>query len=127
MRRLVLLLATVGAMLALYAGVASAEASPGETLDANNLSQNPTGVNSVSRDFVNGQTFTAEHDGALTSVEVWLARLNNVLYDGDLAVQIANVDDATGLPTIPDDVLATATLPASEISDNFDWVESLQI
>jgi hypothetical protein len=68
MRRLVLLLASVGAMLALYVGVSSAQADPGEALDANNLNWSPTESNGVLRSFVNGQTFTAEHDGALTRV-----------------------------------------------------------
>lgn len=124
MRRLVLLLATAGSMLALYVGAASAQAAPGETLDANNLNQSPAGGNGVATYFVNGQTFTAEHDGALTSVEVRIARQNS---PGDLTVQIANVDAASGLPTIPEDVLATAKLPASEVPQTFTSLDALQI
>lgn len=118
MRRLALLLASVGAMLAVFVGVASAEAAPGETLDANNLNQSPILGNAVSPTFVNGQTFTTEHAGTLTSVEVPLARMTADPLE-DLTVQIANVDATTGLPTIPEDILATAKLPASEVPQIF--------
>jgi hypothetical protein len=117
MRRLVLLLASVGAMLALYVGAASAQAAPGETLDANDLASGPSSANSVWGNFYNGQTFTAEHDGALTSVEVFLAVEGS---PGALTVQIANIDAASGLPTVPEDVLATTTLPQSEVPQTWD-------
>jgi hypothetical protein len=117
MRRLVLLLASVGAMLALYVGAASAQAAPGETLDANDLDSGPSSANSVWGNFYNGQTFTAEHDGALTSVELFLAVEGS---PGALTVQIANIDAASGLPTVPEDVLATTTLPQSEVPQTWD-------
>jgi hypothetical protein len=126
LRSLTLLLASVGAMLVLFVGVASGQAAPGETLDANNLNQSPIVGNGIDPNFVNGQTFTAEHDGALTSVEVPLARYSSDPIE-DLTVQIANVDAATGLPTIPEDILATAKLPASEVPQTFSPVVSFEI
>ena len=126
LRRLLLLLATLGAMLALYVDTASSEVAPGEVLDANNLGQSPDAIgNGISTFFVNGQTFTAEHNGALTSVEVRLARGGSPT--GPLKVQIANIDAASGLPTIPEDVLATTTLSASEVPQQYNGIDPLPI
>ena len=36
---------------------------------------------------------------------------------GDLTVRIANVDTTSGLPTIPEDVIASTTIPASSLPD----------
>jgi hypothetical protein len=114
MRRLVLLLATVGAMLTLYVGTASAQSSTAETLDANTLSLGES-VNAYTA--VPGQkavqTFTAEHNGQLTTAKLKI-HLDSGWGSIDSAeVQITTVDPATGLPT--SNVLASSTIPSSDI------------
>jgi hypothetical protein len=103
-------------MLAIYVGAASAEAAPGETLDANNLDDTPNVGANISSSFAAGQTFTAEHSGALTSAEISLTSVASPPVD--LTVQIANVDATSGLPTVPEDVLASATIPSSSVTSN---------
>jgi hypothetical protein len=62
----------------------------------------------------NGQTFTVEHTGMLTGARVHVAKWGT---PGDLTVQIANVDTTSGLPTVPEDVIASTTIPASSLPD----------
>jgi hypothetical protein len=112
MRRLVLLLATMGAVLALYVGAASAQTAPPGVLDANNLNAPSGGGVGIDSSFANGQTFTVEHTGMLTGARVHVAKWGN---PGDLMVQIANVDTASGYPAVPEDVLASTTIPASSL------------
>jgi HYR domain len=114
MRRLVLLLATVGMMLALCAGAASAQTYTAETLDANTL-----GLGESVNAYTAGpgqkavQTFTAEHNGQLTTAKLKIHLDSAWGSINGAKVQITTVDPATGLPT--SNVLASSTIPSSDI------------
>jgi hypothetical protein len=105
---------TVAVLLAVFGGGALAQTAPQGTLDANNLDTPSGGGVGIGSDFANGQTFTVEHTGMLTGARVHVAKSGT---PGDLTVQIANVDTTSGLPTVPEDVIASTTIPASSLPD----------
>ena len=120
MRRLVLLLATVGAMVALYVGAASAQTAPQGTLDANNLNGEPIGEFATCRFTWGGELDIGEHfypqnTGRLTSAQVRLSGRFRDLSSltGNLIMEIRGGD-----PSGP--VLASTTIPASEITDHLE-------
>ncbi len=111
MRRVVLLLSTMGLALLIVSGIALAQTAPGEVPDAS--CQNP-GDRSlgiiVTASGLSAQTFTAEHTGTLTSVQVFAGRSQNTLHG--LGMEIHAVD-STGTPTAQ--MLAFDEIPASEV------------
>jgi hypothetical protein len=125
MRRLVLLLATVGAMLTLYVGAASAQTAPQGTLDANNLNGQQFYEFGSCRlasgeEIATAQQFTAESTGRLTSAQVRLSERNLDLgsLTGSFIMEITEAQPSgTFAGDIPGRVLASTTIPASEITD----------
>jgi hypothetical protein len=115
-KRAILLLVAMAAMLAFWAGVAMSQTSPGETLDANSLPEltSVADLHHLLNDFdgtAAAQTFTAMQSGALTSAQIQIYKQCETV--GDIRVQIATVDER-GLPT--DEILAESTLPASAVA-----------
>jgi hypothetical protein len=118
MKRIVVVLgvaAVMAAMVTLTVGTALAQTSANEVLDANTLgldqSVNAYGSFHIGQKSV--QTFTAEHDGQLTTVEVKIHVDSAWAPIEGLRMDITTVDPATGLPT--SNVLASTTIPSSAI------------
>jgi Bacterial Ig-like domain len=114
MKRTILLLTVMATMVLAYAGLALAQTSTAETLDANTLGLGES-VNAYTA--LPGQkavqTFTAEHNGQLTTAKLKI-HLDSAWGSIDGAeVRITTVDPATGLPT--SNVLASSTIPSSDI------------
>ncbi len=114
MKRTILLLTVMATMVVAYAGLALAQTSTAETLDANSLGLGES-VNAYTAvgEQKSVQTFTAEHNGQLTTAKLKI-HLDSAWGSIDGAkVQITTVDPATGLPT--SNVLASSTIPSSDI------------
>ena len=110
MRRTIVLLAAMAAMVVVYAGTALAE-EPTDTLDAHYLDATEVSYNGLTQNYQQGQTFTVENTGHLTKADVKVRRSFETT--SDLKMKIVSVNAASGLPT--NNVLASASLPASEI------------
>jgi hypothetical protein len=106
MRRTIVLLAAIAAMVVGYAGTALAQ----DTLDAHYTDVTDPSYSGFNERYNQGQTFTVENTGHLTKAEVTVFRSYETT--GDLKMEIVSVN-ASGLPT--NNVLASASLPASEI------------
>jgi hypothetical protein len=115
MRRTIVLLAAIAAMVVVYAGTALAE----DALDAHySLDGTEPTYSGFNQNYKQGQTFTVENTGHLTKAEI---NVNRGFDTGaTLYMEIVSVN-ASGLPT--DNVLASASLPAAEIS-TFNGVET---
>lgn len=116
MKRTILSLVAMAAMLTFWAGPAMSQTSPGETLDANSLPEltSVADFHKLLNDFdgtAAAQTFAAMNSGVLTSAQIQIYKQCEAV--GDIRVQVATVDES-GLPT--DDILAESTLPASAVS-----------
>jgi hypothetical protein len=107
MRRTIVLLAAMAAMVLVYAGTALAE----DTLDAHYLDVTDPSYSGFDERNNQGQTFTVENTGHLTKAEVTVYR--SFQTGADLKMEIVSVN-ASGLPT--NNVLASASLPYSEIT-----------
>ena len=110
MRRTIVLLAAMAAMVVVYAGTALAE-EPTDTLDAHYLDVTDPSYSGFNENYKQGQTFTVENTGHLTKAEVTVYR--GFQTGATLKMDIVSVN-ASGLPT--NNVLASATLPYSEIT-----------
>ena len=110
MRRTIALLVAMAAMVVVYAGTALAEV-PTDTLDAHYLDATEVSYNGFNQNYQQGQTFTVENTGHLTKADVKVFRSYSTT--SDLKMEIVSVNAASGLPT--NNVLASASLPASEI------------
>jgi Bacterial Ig-like domain len=116
----------VAGLLAMFAGGALAQTAPIGTLDANNLGADPLpGYSFVpyaesSRESVVAQQFTAERTGTLTSTQVRLSSNTDLAsLAGSLTMEITEVEPSGGFAgDIPARVLASTTIPASEITDH---------
>ena len=124
MRKAILLLTAMAAMLLVYAGAALA-ATPSGTLDANTLEGRciSDGSSSCEQDLGAGlldgsapfaQTFTAVNSGKVTSAQLYLQKRS--VFAPDLTVQVATIDASGSL--VP---RATTTVPASEIPVTGSW------
>jgi len=114
-RRTILLIATMAVMAVTYAGAALAQTSTVQILDANTLGLGES-VNAYTTEIPSHkqvQTFTTEHDGPLTTVQVKMHRDPAGAPIEGIEMDITTVDPATGLPTPT--VLASTTLPSSAI------------
>lgn len=113
MRRALLLLAAMAALVVACLGVALAQ-TPSGTLDANTLPAPQEDSGGLGFDAVwdLGQTFTALNSGEVTSVQMHLQRYGEG--PGELIVDLTTVD-SSGKPAT---TLASTTVPASEVSEN---------
>ncbi len=111
MRKAILLLAAMAALVVACLGTALAQATPSGTLDANTL---PAPVPSVGgygfSDDLIGQTFTALNDGDVTSVQLYVDKYGGPPGPGDLSVRLTTVDSG-----IPGATLASTTVPSSAV------------
>jgi hypothetical protein len=111
MRRTIVLLAAMAAIVVGYAGTALAEEPTTDTLDAHYLDETAVSYNGFNQNYQQGQTFTVENTGHLTKADVKVWRSFETT--SDLKMKIVSVNAASGLPT--NNVLASASIPASEI------------
>ncbi len=113
MRRVVLLLSTMGLALLIVSGVALAQTAPGEVPDAScqPTTSGPPHLLAFFRSSAKAaQTFTAEHTGLLTSAQVQVGDFENE--PTGIAMEIRTVD-SSGTPTGV--VLASTQIPASDV------------
>jgi hypothetical protein len=113
MRRIVLLLSTIGLALLIVSGIALAQTAPGEVPDA---SCQPTSIGPphlltyFRSSALAAQTFTAEHTGLLTGAQVQVGDFENE--PTGIAMEIRAVD-SSGTPTA--EVLASTQIAASDV------------
>ncbi len=131
MKRVVVVMgvtALMAAVAALVAGTALAQTAPQGTLDANNLGAEPIGEFATcgfgsGSGIATAQQFTAESTGTLTSAQVRLSGRNRDLgsLTGSFTMQITEVaPSGTPAGDTPTRVLASTTIPASEIADQLE-------
>jgi hypothetical protein len=112
MRRTMVLLTAMAVALFAFAGAALAETPPGKP-DANDLpgdaNRNNADAWQLLERYQLGQTFTAAHNGELTSVQAMAAWYTGTRHD--VVMKIAAVDDQGR----PGTVLATTQIPAAEV------------
>jgi Bacterial Ig-like domain len=126
-RRIVVVLgvaALMAATVVLAAGTALAQGGPQEALDANNPSTERLGEFATGtigdQEYVVAQQFTAESTGTLTSARVRLSTNRDLgSLTGSFTMEITEVEPS-GTPAgdTPTRVLASTTIPASEITDH---------
>jgi len=119
MRKTILLLTAMAAMLVAYLGAALAQ-TPSGTLDAHSLPAWTSQSAPLRSDVAQGQTFHAIKSGQLTSAQVSLARDTQ---DGDIKVELTTLDQFSHVPT--NNVLATATIPAGTVTAQ--WPDEAQL
>ena len=115
MRKTILLLTAMAAMLVAYLGAALAQTAPSGTLDANTLPVPQDGSGGIYFDGSRsmGQTFTALNGGAVTSVQLYIYKSGPPIMN-DLSVRLTAVD-ASGNP---DATLASTTVPSSAVTSD---------
>src|SRR5688500_17475750 len=101
---------TVAVLLAVFEGGALAQTAPQGTLDVDNLNYQPSSMASITTEFASGQTFTVTRSGEITGARVWLSKVNT---SDALTVEIAKVDASSGLPSSPEEVVASTIKPAT--------------
>ena len=124
MKRMMFVL-TVAVLLAVFGGGALAQTAPQGTLDASNLDaadQRCCAIvtNTASTTEIWGQQFYAASTGTLTSAQVRLGPDTDLAsLNGNLRMEITEVEPSgTPAGNIPASVLASTTIPASEITDH---------